>query len=121
MAYWRQKPAKELIHHSDRGSQYAAHEYQQALKIFGMIPSLSRKGDCYDNTGAESFFHTLNNDQSGDQICSTRLEARKAVIDYIDMFYNSHRLHSSLGYIAPNDLEKSFIHKKLLNSVSIFT
>jgi putative transposase len=104
-AYWRRKPDKGLIHHSDRGSQYAAHDYQQQLKTFGMIPSMSRKGNCYDNAIAESFFHTLKNDQFGDQIYSTREEARQGVIDYIEMFYNSYRLHSSLGYMAPNDFE----------------
>jgi putative transposase len=113
MAYWRRKPAKGLIHHSDRGSQYAAHDYQLQLKAFGMIPSMSRKGDCYDNAVAESFFHTLKNDQFGDQIYSTRLEARQAVIDYIEMFYNSHRLHSFLGYVSPNDFEMNFVRKKI--------
>lgn len=113
MAYWRQKPANGLIHHSDRGVQYASHEYQQALKTFGMIPSMSRKGDCYDNAVVESFFHTLKNDQLGDQIHSTRLEARQAVIDYIEMFYNSQRLHSFLGYISPNDFEMNFVLKKI--------
>jgi transposase InsO family protein len=113
MAYWRQKPAKGLIHHSDRGSQYAAHDYQQCLKTFGMIPSMSRKGNCYDNAVVESFFHTLKNDQFGDQIYSTRLEARQAVIDYIEMFYNSHRLHSSLGYVSPNNFEMNFALKKI--------
>jgi putative transposase len=113
MAYWRQKPAKGLIHHSDRGSQYAAHDYQQSLKTFGMIPSMSGKGNCYDNAVAESFFHTLKNDQFGDQIYSTREETRQAVIDYIEMFYNSHRLHSSLGYVSPNDYEMNFVLKKI--------
>jgi putative transposase len=113
MAYWRRKPAKGLIHHSDRGSQYAAYDYQQALKTFGLIPSMSRKGDCYDNAVVESFFHTLKNDQLGDQIYSTRLEARQAVIDYIEMFYNSQRLHSSLGYVAPNDFEINVALKKI--------
>jgi putative transposase len=113
MAYWRQKPAKGLIHHSDRGSQYAAHDYQQVLKSFGMIPSMSRKGNCYDNAVAESFFHTLKNDQFGDQIYSTREETRQTVIDYIEMFYNSHRLHSSLGYVSPNDFEMNFVLKKI--------
>jgi putative transposase len=78
-----------------------------------MIPSMSRKGDRYDNAVVESFFHTLKIDQFGDQICSTRLEARQAVIDYIEMFYNSHRLHSSLGYLAPNDFEMNFVLKKI--------
>ena len=113
MAYWRRKPAKGLIHHSDRGSQYAARDYQQLLKTFGMLPSMSRKGDCYDNAVVESFFHTLKNDQFGDQIYPTREEARCAVIDYIEMFYNCHRLHSSLGYTAPNDYEVNLALKKI--------
>ena len=113
MAYWRQKPAKGLIHHSDRGCQYAAHDYQHELKTFGMTPSMSRKGDCYDNAVVESFFHTLKNDQFGDQIYSTREETRQAVIDYIEMFYNSHRLHSSIGYVSPNDYEINFALKKI--------
>ena len=113
MAYWRQKPAKGLIHHTDRGSQYASHDYQQVLKTYGMILSMSRKGDCYDNAVAESFFHTLKNDQFGDKLYSTRLEARQVVIDYIEMFYNSHRLHSSLGYVSPNDFEMNFALKNI--------
>jgi putative transposase len=113
MAYWRRKPAKGLIHHSDRGSQYAAHDYQQQLKTFGMIPSMSRKGDCYDNAVVESFFHTLKNEEVGDQVYPTREEARQAVIEYIEMFYNSYRRHSSLGYLAPNDFEMNSLLKKI--------
>jgi putative transposase len=113
MAYWRRKPAKGLIHHSDRGSQYAAHDYQQQLKTFGMIPSMSRKGNCYDNAVVESFFHTLKNEEIGDQVYQTREEARQAVIEYIEMFYNSHRRHSSLGYLAPNDFEMNSFLKKI--------
>ena len=113
MAYWRRKPAKGLIHHSDRGSQYAAHDYQQLLKTFGMIPSMSRKGDCCDNAVAESFFHTLKTEEVGDQAYPTREEARRDVIDYIEMFYNSHRLHSFLGYDTPNDFEKNFTLAKV--------
>jgi transposase InsO family protein len=97
MAYFRQKPAGGLIHHSDRGSQYASLDYQQALKNFGIVPSMSRKGDCYDNAVVESFFHTLKKDQFGGIRYLTRQEAQEAVIDYIEMFYDSQRLHSSLG------------------------
>jgi transposase InsO family protein len=113
MAYWRQKPAKGLVHHSDRGVQYASHDYQQALTTYGMIPSMSRKGNCYDNAVAESFFHTLKNDQFGDRTYLTREETRQAVVDYIEMFYNSHRLHSSLGYVSPNNFEMNFVLKKI--------
>jgi putative transposase len=111
MAYWRRKPAQGLIHHSDQGSQYASYEYQQAVKTFGMIPSMSGKGNCYDNAVVESFFHTLKKEQVGDQTYPTREEARREVIDYIEMFYNSQRLHSSLGYVAPNDFERIFASK----------
>jgi putative transposase len=113
MAYWRRKPAKGLIHHSDRGSQYASHDYQQQLKTFGMTPSMSRKGDCYDNAVVESFFHTLKNEEIGGQVYQTREEARQGVIEYIEMFYNSNRLHSSLGYMAPNDFEMNRALKKI--------
>jgi putative transposase len=113
MAYWRQKPPKGLTHHSDRGSQYASDDYQHQLKIFNMIPSMSRKGNCYDNAVVESFFHTLKNDQFGNQAYLTRRETRLVIIDYIEMFYNSHRLHSSLGYVSPNDFEMNFVLKKI--------
>jgi transposase InsO family protein len=121
MAYWRRKPAQGLIHHSDQGSQYAAYDYQQQLNIFGMIPSMSGKGNGYDNAVVESFFHTLKKEQVGDQTYPTREEARREVIDYIEMFYNSQRLHSSLGYLSPNNFERDSLLKKLLNQVSIFT
>jgi len=106
MAYWRRKPPSGLIYHSDRGSQYAAGDYQRQLETFHIIPSMSRKGDCYDNAVAESFFHTLKTEEVGDQAYLTREEARRAVFDYIEMFYNSRRLHSFLGYVSPKDFEK---------------
>jgi putative transposase len=106
MAYWRRKPPKGLIHHSDRGSQYASYEYQQLLGSFGMLCSMSRKGDCWDNAVAESFFHSLKTEWIKDTIYSTRDRARRDVIDYIEMFYNSKRLHSFIGYKNPNDFEK---------------
>jgi transposase InsO family protein len=108
MAYWRRKPPKGLIHHSDRGSQYAGGEYQKMLKQYGMICSMSRKGDCWDNAVVESFFHSLKTEWIGDIIYKTRDEARNDVIRYIEMFYNSHRLHSFLGYKNPNVFENSF-------------
>lgn len=106
MAYFRRRPGKGLMHHSDRGSQYASHEYQDQLKQYGMICSMSRKGDCWDNSVAESFFHTLKTECTHERRYSTREEARIDVIDYIEMFYNSYRLHSTLGYQSPNDFEK---------------
>ena len=109
MAYWRRKPGKGLIHHSDRGSQYAGGDYRQLLGIYGMICSMSRKGDCWDNAVAESFFHSLKTEWTADIIYRTRSDARSDVIRYIEMFYNSNRFHSYLEYKNPNDFEKNFI------------
>jgi len=106
MAYWRRKPAAGLMHHSDRGSQYAALDYQRLLSGYGMRCSMSRKGDCWDNAVAESFFHTLKADRTSRVIYTSRQEARADVIDYIEMFYNSQRLHSTLGYVSPNEFER---------------
>jgi putative transposase len=108
MAYWRRKPEKGLIHHSDRGSQYAGNEYQELLDHYGMVCSMSRKGDCWDNAVVESFFHSLKTEWIADSIYKTTDEARNDVIKYIEMFYNSHRLHSFLGYKNPNVFENNF-------------
>ena len=105
MAYWRRKPPPGLLHHSDRGSQYASKAYQEELKNYKMICSMSRKGDCWDNAVAESFFRSLKTERTDDTLYLTRNEARADVVDYIEMFYNSHRLHSSLGYESPNQYE----------------
>ena len=107
-AYWRRKPESGLIHHSDRGSQYAGGNYRKLLEQYGMICSMSRKGDCWDNAVVESFFHSLKTEWISDTIYRTRDDARSDVIRYIEMFYNSHRLHSFLGYKTPNALESNF-------------
>ncbi len=78
-----------------------------------MIPSMSRKGDCYDNAVVESFFHTLKTEEVGDQAYAAREVARYAVIDYIEMFYNSRRLHSFLGYVSPSEFEKQLTVSKV--------
>ncbi len=109
MAYLHRRPGKGLIHHSDRGSQYAGTEYQKLLSRYGMICSMSRKGDCWDNAVVESFFRTLKTERTNGFLYRTRDEARSDVIDYIEMFYNSRRLHSSIGYNSPNDFEKEQI------------
>ena len=109
MAYWHRKPGEGLIHHSDRGSQYAGKEYQNLLKRYGMICSMSRKGDCWDNAVVESFFHTLKTERTNGSLYPARDGAKTDVIDYIEMFYNSHRLHSFIGYKSPNDFEKEFV------------
>jgi transposase InsO family protein len=101
-----------LIHHSDRGSQYAGCDYRKLLGTYGMICSMSRKGDCRDNAVAESFFHSLKTEWTAEIIYRTRSDARSDVIQHIEMFYNSHRLHFYLGYKNPNDFEKNFILAK---------
>ncbi|MDY6895433.1 MAG: IS3 family transposase [Thermotogota bacterium] len=105
MAYWRKKPEKGLLHHSDRGSQYACHEYQKQLKRYGMKPSMNRKGDCWDNAPTERFFRRLKTERLSDYRFITRRPAQVEVIDYIS-YYNSIRLHSTLGYKTPFDYEK---------------
>lgn len=112
MALWRRKPASGLIHHSDRGSQYACTEYQQVLKDHGAVCSMSRKGNCWDNAVMERFFGSLKRERTDLRLYATREELRADVIDYIEMFYNSRRLHSYLGYVSPADYETAALAKE---------
>jgi len=116
MAYWRRKPGKGLIHHSDRGVQYASHAYQDLLRRNGFIPSMSRKGNCYDNAPAESFFSTLKNELIHLRRFKTREEAKQAVFDYIEVFYNRQRRHSSLGYLTPLEFKLQFRQKEAVKA-----
>lgn len=104
-AYWHRKPGKGLIHHSDRGSQYTSNQFQAILSNLGVIPSMSGKGNCYDNAVAESFFHTLKNELPNNCIFKTRNEAKSMIFEYIEAFYNHKRRHSYLGYCSPNQFE----------------
>ena len=106
MAVERQRPQPGLIHHSDRGIQYAAEGYRKALARSGIIPSMSRKGDCWDNAPMESFFHTLKTERVHHRTYATRAEARTDLFGYIEGFYNSRRLHSALGYLSPAEMER---------------
>lgn len=108
MAYRRHKPGKGLVHHSDRGVQYASKEYQKLLKQYGMIGSMSRKGNCYDNACIESFHGILKRELVYQTKYSTRLEARKSLFEYIEFFYNAKRIHSTIGYHTPNEFEQMF-------------
>lgn len=105
MAYWQRKPPKGLLHHSDRGSQYACHDYQRQLKSYSMIASMSRKGNCWDNSPTERFFRSIKSERLTACRFLTRNEAKNEILDYIT-FYNSIRLHSTLGYLSPIDYEK---------------
>lgn len=96
----------ELIAHSDRGSQYAADEFRKKLAVAGIIASMSRKGNCYDNAHVESFFHSLKTELVYRRNFKTRKEAMQAIFEWIEIWYNRERLHSSLGYMSPVEFEK---------------
>lgn len=104
----RQRPPAGLIHHSDRGSQYAAAAFQQCLSACGVTPSMSRKGNPYDNALAESFVATLKTECFAGSIPATKATAKRMIFDYIECFYNRRRRHSSLGYLCPLDFEMLF-------------
>jgi transposase InsO family protein len=106
MAAGRRRPEPGLIHHSDRGVQYACGEFQKLLRRYGMVPSMSRKGDPYDNAVAESFFRTLKVELVYRRRFRTRAEARAEIVRYIESFYNGWRRHSSLGYLSPAEYER---------------
>jgi putative transposase len=101
----RVRPPQGVIHHSDRGSQYASHAYQNILREHGFRASMSRKGNCYDNACAESFFSALKNELVYLTRFKTRQEARLAIFEYIEVFYNRTRLHASLGYRTPHEFQ----------------
>jgi transposase InsO family protein len=106
MAIRRQRPQSGLVHHSDRGCQYAAHEYRKALRGYGMVASMSRRGQCWDNALMESFFHTLKTEHVYHESFTTRTEARNSVFEWIEVFYNRQRIHSALGYVSPECYER---------------
>ena len=106
MAYRRQKPPSGLLHHSDRGSQYAGHAFQQRLWAYGMIASMSGRGQCWDNAPMESFFHTLKTEHVYFEDFVTRRQARESIFEWIEVFYNRIRLHSTLGYVTPECYEQ---------------
>jgi transposase InsO family protein len=107
-ALTRRRPNAALLHHSDRGCQYTSARYREALAAEGITVSMSRKGNCWDNAVAESFFATLKNELVHRRDWKTRRELREAVFEYIEVFYNRLRLHSSLNYKTPADVEKDF-------------
>ena len=100
-AVWAKRPRPGLIHHSDRGSQYCAQAYQDQLREFGLIPSMSRKGNCYGNAPMESFWGTLKNELVHHRRYETREQARCEITEYIELFYNRQQRHSRLGNCSP--------------------
>ena len=105
MALDRRDPRPGMLHHSDRGVQYAAHAFQGLLERNGILCSMSGKGNCYDNAVKESFFHTLKTELCNHEHYRTRQEAKASIFEYIEVFYNRQRLHSTIGYLSPMQFE----------------
>lgn len=114
MALKQRNPDRGLIWHTDRGSQYAADTHKSLLKEYGIVQSMSRRGNCYDNAVAESFFHSLKTELTHHHKFETRSQANQAIFEYIEVFYNRQRLHSSNNYMSPVDFENQL----LLNEMS---
>jgi putative transposase len=111
MAKQQRSTKNNLIHHSDQGSQYASTDFQAGLQTLNITQSMSGKGNCYDNTLAESFFATLKTEEADSTPYETRQHAKTSIFSYIETFYNSKRRHSSLNYLSPNDFESVYLAK----------
>lgn len=106
MAVQRQMPGPGLVHHSDQGCQYAAHEYRAELRRYGITSSMSRRGQCWDNALAESFFHSLKTEHVYHERFTTKQQAKSSVFDWIEIFYNRQRIHSAIGFVSPECYER---------------
>jgi transposase InsO family protein len=107
MALARRRPGNGLLHHSDRGIQYASEDYLHLLQSHNVQMSMSGKGDCWDNAAMESFWSTLKTELVHHEHYATHEQARASIFEYIEVFYNRQRLHSSLGYLSPEAFEAS--------------
>jgi putative transposase len=115
-AYWKRKPNNQLIFHSDRGSQYASLRYQKLLKTLNVQQSMSAKGNCYDNAVAESFFGKIKTEFINHEKFISREEAKLGIFEYIEIYYNRERKHSSLNYLSPLQFEELYnISKKFVS------
>ena len=112
MAFAQRRPAAGVIFHSDRGCQYTSTDFAALARANGVILSVSRKGECWDNAVAESFFATLKTECVYPRRFATRAEAREAIFTFIEVFYNGRRRHSTLGYLTPMEFENKFIEEK---------
>lgn len=109
MAVWRRRPQEEVLVHSDQGSQFSSYDWQDFLKTHKLKPSMSRRGNCHDNAVAESFFQLLKRERIKQKTYADRETARQDVFDYIEMFYNPKRRHSSSNDLAPVEFEKQYL------------
>ena len=107
MAAWRRKPEQQVLVHSDQGSQYGSGDWHRFCKEHNLKPSMSRRGNCWDNAVAESFFSSLKKERVRRGVYKTRDEARADLFDYIEMFYNPKRRHSHLGGVSPEAFERA--------------
>lgn len=105
MALTRPRPTGELLHHSDRGVQYASDAYQSLLAEHGIVPNMSRKGNCWDNAVVEGFFSTLKRELVHHERYAGHEQARRSLFEYIEVFYNRRRRHSTIGYRSPAEFE----------------
>ena len=112
MALWRRKPSSKVIIHSDQGSQFTGHEWQEFIKLHNLEASMSRRGNCYDNAVAESFFHLLKTERFRCKTYATREKARQNIFDYIEMFYNPKRKHGNNNMLSPIDFEQQHNSKQ---------
>jgi len=112
MALWRRQPPPGLVHHTDRGSQYASREYRKRIEAAGITCSMSRKGNCWDNAVAESFFATLKGELANDAEWGTRNEARRDIFEFVELYYNAKRRHSTLGQLSPLAFEQRYQQEK---------
>jgi len=113
MAISRRNPKLGLIWHTDRGSQYASNAHKDLLQEHGIIQSMSRKGNCWDNAVAESFFHSLKTEFTNHEIFETRAKANEMIFEYIEVFYNRERMHSSNNYLSPVEYEEKMLLKEI--------
>lgn len=118
-AVTHRNPPKGLTHHSDKGSQYTSKDFQKQLKMYSMIASMSGTGNCYDNAAMESFFHTLKTEHIYFEHYMTREQARQSIFEYIEVFYNRQRLHSTLGYCSPMIFEEKWKQQQNVSLLSV--
>jgi putative transposase len=107
MAIWRRGKADAVLHHSDQGSQYTSEPFQKLMAANGVVCSMSRSGNVWDNAAMESFFSSLKTERTARKMYRTRDQARADVFDYIERFYNPRRRHSTIGYLSPMEFERS--------------